>query len=157
MFLWYRYTVVSLYSHPLPMSSSISAPSHYEDLLTPRLYATDLPKAARNNLSEQRQCFEAMLQEMERDDNSDHFDRKANLGRLTQLTPSRGRPTEVTWFALAYPNVQDSSAARNSHDDWRQRGETSAVGSSSTGHCWQREWRSISPLSAPEKRSLGFR
>lgn len=71
------------------MSHSISTPSLHEDLLTPRLYPTDLPKAARTNLSEQRQCFEAMPQEMERDDNSDHFDRKTNLGRLAQLTPKQ--------------------------------------------------------------------
>ncbi|MFN7821022.1 MAG: magnesium-protoporphyrin IX monomethyl ester (oxidative) cyclase [Cyanobacteriota bacterium] len=71
----------------LPMSVSISTPFLYENLLTPRFYTTDIAKAALADLSEQRQCFEAMLQEMERDYNRDHFDRRANLDRLAELTP----------------------------------------------------------------------
>jgi magnesium-protoporphyrin IX monomethyl ester (oxidative) cyclase len=66
-----------------------TAPHLREDLLTPRLYTTDLAKAARTDLQEQRPAFEAMLQEMETDYNRDHFDRKAPLDRLRDLDPEQ--------------------------------------------------------------------
>ncbi|MFM7643113.1 MAG: ferritin family protein [Cyanobium sp.] len=69
------------------MSVCISTPSLHEDLLTPCFYPTGIAKAAQANLSEQRQCFEAMLLEMERDDSRDNFDRKASLDRLAELNP----------------------------------------------------------------------
>jgi len=66
-----------------------TAPHLREDLLTPRFYTTDLAKAARTDLQEQRPAFEAMLQEMETDYNRDHFDRKAPLDRLRDLDPEQ--------------------------------------------------------------------
>jgi len=66
-----------------------TAPHLREDLLTPRFYTTDLAKAARTDLQEQRPAFEAMLQEMETDYNRDHFDRKAPLDRLRDLNPEQ--------------------------------------------------------------------
>jgi len=66
-----------------------TAPHLREDLLTPRSYTTDLAKAARTDLQEQRPAFEAMLQEMETDYNRDHFDRKAPLDRLRDLDPEQ--------------------------------------------------------------------
>jgi magnesium-protoporphyrin IX monomethyl ester (oxidative) cyclase len=62
------------------------APHLREDLLTPRFYTTQIAKAARTDLEEQRPAFEAMLNEMEADYNRDHFDRKAPLNRLRDLS-----------------------------------------------------------------------
>lgn len=64
-----------------------AAPHLREDLLTPRFYTTEIDKAARTDLAGQRQAFEAMLSEMEADYNRDHFDRRAPLSRLAELTP----------------------------------------------------------------------
>ena len=64
-----------------------AAPHLREDLLTPRFYTTEIAKAARTDLEGQRQAFEAMLSEMESDYNRDHFDRRAPLSRLAELTP----------------------------------------------------------------------
>ena len=66
-----------------------TAPHLREDLLTPRFYTTELAKAARTDLQEQRPAFEAMLQEMENDYNRDHFDRRAPLDRLGDLDPDQ--------------------------------------------------------------------
>jgi magnesium-protoporphyrin IX monomethyl ester (oxidative) cyclase len=68
------------------MTATPAAPHLREDLLTPRFYTTEIEKAARTSLEEQRPQFEAMLQEMENDYNRDHFDRKAPLGRLKDLS-----------------------------------------------------------------------
>ncbi len=57
-----------------------------EDLLTPRSYTTEIEKAARTSLAEQRQACEALLGEMQADYNRDHFDRKAPLNRLRDLS-----------------------------------------------------------------------
>ena len=65
---------------------SSPAPHLREDLLTPRFYTTEIAKAARTDLEQQRPLFEAMLQEMEADYNRDHFDRKAPLNRLRDLS-----------------------------------------------------------------------
>ena len=70
------------------MTATPAAPHLREDLLTPRFYTTEIEKAARTSLEEQRPQFEAMLQEMENDYNRDHFDRKAPLGRLKDLSPA---------------------------------------------------------------------
>ena len=64
-----------------------AAPHLREDLLTPRFYTTEIDKAARTDLNRERQAFDAMLGEMEADYNRDHFDRKAPLGRLKDLSP----------------------------------------------------------------------
>ena len=64
-----------------------AAPHLREDLLTPRFYTTEIAKAARTDLAGQRQAFEAMLSEMEADYNREHFDRRAPLGRLVNLSP----------------------------------------------------------------------
>ncbi|MCP9846833.1 MULTISPECIES: magnesium-protoporphyrin IX monomethyl ester (oxidative) cyclase [unclassified Synechococcus] len=64
-----------------------AAPHLREDLLTPRFYTTEIDKAARTDLEQQRPAFEAMLAEMEADHNRDHFDRKAPLDRLRALSP----------------------------------------------------------------------
>ncbi len=37
-----------------------------EDLLTPRFYTTETKKAARTNLSQQKQAFDAVMAEMKR-------------------------------------------------------------------------------------------
>ncbi|CAI8172762.1 MAG: magnesium-protoporphyrin IX monomethyl ester (oxidative) cyclase [Prochlorococcus sp.] len=71
----------------LELSGSQSAPHLREDLLTPRFYTTEIEKAARTSLDEQRPAFEAMLGEMEADYNRNHFDRKAPLDRLGSLKP----------------------------------------------------------------------
>ena len=63
-------------------SGAPAAPHLREDLLTPRFYTTEIAKAARTDLEEQRSSFEAMLSEMEADYNRDHFDRRAPLERL---------------------------------------------------------------------------
>jgi magnesium-protoporphyrin IX monomethyl ester (oxidative) cyclase len=62
------------------------APHLREDLLTPRFYTTEIAKAASTDLAGQRAAFEAMLAEMEADYNREHFDRKAPLDRLRELT-----------------------------------------------------------------------
>jgi magnesium-protoporphyrin IX monomethyl ester (oxidative) cyclase len=64
-----------------------AAPHLREDLLTPRFYTTEIAKAARTNVDGQRPAFDAMLNEMETDYNRDHFDRKATLDRLRDLSP----------------------------------------------------------------------
>ena len=64
-----------------------AAPHLREDLLTPRFYTTEIDKAARTDLEQQRPAFEAMLAEMEADHNREHFDRKAPLDRLRALSP----------------------------------------------------------------------
>jgi magnesium-protoporphyrin IX monomethyl ester (oxidative) cyclase len=51
------------------------------------IYTTDIGKAARADLGEQRPASDAMLQEMEADYNRAHFDRKAPLNRLRALNP----------------------------------------------------------------------
>ena len=66
-----------------------AAPHLREDLLTPRFYTTEITKAARTDLDRQRPAFEAMLGEMEADYNRDHFDRKAPLNRLRDLSPEQ--------------------------------------------------------------------
>ena len=63
-----------------------AAPHLREDLLTPRFYTTEIAKAARTDVAGQRQAFDAMLNEMETDYNRDHFDRKAPLDRLRDLS-----------------------------------------------------------------------
>lgn len=70
----------------MAMTSTAPAPHLREDLLTPRFYTTEIAKAARTDLEQQRPAFEAMLQEMETDYNRDHFDRRAPLQRLSQLS-----------------------------------------------------------------------
>ncbi len=67
-------------------STTPAAPHLREDLLTPRFYTTEIAKAARTSLAEQQPAFEAMLGEMRADYNREHFDRKAPLGRLRQLS-----------------------------------------------------------------------
>ncbi|MEB3352958.1 MAG: ferritin family protein, partial [Cyanobacteriota bacterium] len=69
------------------MTATPAAPHLREDLLTPRFYTTEIEKAARTSLHGQRQVFEAMLGEMQADYNRDHFDRKAPLSRLRDLSP----------------------------------------------------------------------
>lgn len=68
------------------MTATSAAPHLREDLLTPRFYTTEIDKAARTSLEEQRPLFEAMLREMENDYNRDHFDRRAPLERLRDLS-----------------------------------------------------------------------
>ena len=58
-----------------------------ENLLTPRFYTTEFEKAAKTDLEIARQDFEAMFKEMEADYNLKHFDRKASLDRLQDLSP----------------------------------------------------------------------
>jgi magnesium-protoporphyrin IX monomethyl ester (oxidative) cyclase len=74
---------------PLPpaMTATPAATHLREDLLTPRFYTTEIEKAARTSLEDQRQAFEAMLGEMRADYNREHFDRKAPLDRLRDLSP----------------------------------------------------------------------
>jgi magnesium-protoporphyrin IX monomethyl ester (oxidative) cyclase len=69
------------------MTATPAAPHLREDLLTPRFYTTEIEKAARTSLAEQRPAFEAMLGEMQADYNRDHFDRQAPLNRLRDLSP----------------------------------------------------------------------
>ncbi len=59
-----------------------------ENLLTPRFYTTEFDKAAKTDLEIARKDFEAMFKEMEADYNLKHFDRKASLDRLDELSPS---------------------------------------------------------------------
>ena len=59
-----------------------------ENLLTPRFYTTEFDKAAKTDLDIARKDFEAMFKEMESDYNLKHFDRKASLERLDELSPS---------------------------------------------------------------------
>lgn len=66
-----------------------AAPHLREDLLTPRFYTTEIDKAARTDLNQERPAFNAMLGEMEADYNRDHFDRKAPLHRLKDLSPDQ--------------------------------------------------------------------
>ncbi|MFQ6539181.1 MULTISPECIES: magnesium-protoporphyrin IX monomethyl ester (oxidative) cyclase [Aphanothece] len=68
------------------MTSTAAAPHLREDLLTPRFYTTEIDKAARTDLEDQRPAFEAMLKEMQTDYNREHFDRRAPLERLRSLT-----------------------------------------------------------------------
>lgn len=63
-----------------------AAPHLSEDLLTPRFYVTEFDKAARTNLENTRPIFEALVKEMEADYNRTHFDRKASLDRLDELS-----------------------------------------------------------------------
>ena len=58
-----------------------------ENLLTPRFYTTEFEKAAKTDLEIARKDFEAMFKEMEADYNLKHFDRKASLERLNDLSP----------------------------------------------------------------------
>ncbi len=58
-----------------------------ENLLTPRFYTTEFEKAAKTDLEIARKDFEAMFKEMEADYNLKHFDRKASLERLQELSP----------------------------------------------------------------------
>ena len=63
-------------------------PPHLDDnLLTPRFYTTEFDKAAKTDLDIARKDFEAMFKEMEADYNLKHFDRKASLERLADLSP----------------------------------------------------------------------
>ncbi|KZR68844.1 MULTISPECIES: magnesium-protoporphyrin IX monomethyl ester (oxidative) cyclase [Prochlorococcus] len=63
-------------------------PPHLDDnLLTPRFYTTEFDKAAKTDLDIARKDFEAMFKEMEADYNLKHFDRKASLERLSELSP----------------------------------------------------------------------
>ena len=59
-----------------------------ENLLTPRFYTTEFDKAAKTDLEIARQDFDAMFKEMESDYNLKHFDRKASLDRLNELSPN---------------------------------------------------------------------
>ena len=45
-----------------------------ENLLTPRFYVTEFKKAAKTELTDAREEFEAMLSEMKADYNCTHFD-----------------------------------------------------------------------------------
>ncbi len=64
-------------------------PPHLDDnLLTPRFYTTEFDKAAKTDLEIARKDFEAMFKEMEADYNLKHFDRKASLERLNELSTS---------------------------------------------------------------------
>lgn len=58
-----------------------------ENLLTPRFYTTEFDKAAKTDLEIARRDFQAMFNEMEADYNLKHFDRKASLARLNELSP----------------------------------------------------------------------
>ncbi len=62
-----------------------TAPHLSEDLLTPRFYKTNIKKAAKTNLDQNRENFDAMLIEMQNDYNCDHFDRKAKLSTSCKL------------------------------------------------------------------------
>jgi magnesium-protoporphyrin IX monomethyl ester (oxidative) cyclase len=74
---------------PRPAAAPTPAAPHLrEDLLTPRFYTTQIERAARTDLGEQRQAFDAMLGEMEADYNRVHFDRRAPLDRLRHLSPA---------------------------------------------------------------------
>ena len=57
-----------------------------ENLLTPRFYTTEFDKACKTNLDKARAEFDAMYKEMEADYNRTHFDRKASLDRLQELS-----------------------------------------------------------------------
>jgi len=72
---------------PAIPAATPAAPHLREDLLTPRFYPTEIERAARTDLDGQRQAFDAMLGEMEADYNRDHFDRRAPLDRLRNLSP----------------------------------------------------------------------
>jgi len=72
---------------PAIPAATPAAPHLREDLLTPRFYTTEIERAARTDLDGQRQAFDAMLGEMEADYNRDHFDRRAPLDRLRNLSP----------------------------------------------------------------------
>lgn len=63
-----------------------STPQLREDLLTPRFYTTEIAKAAQTDLTGQHLAFEAMLGEMEADYNREHFDCRAPLARLKDLS-----------------------------------------------------------------------
>ena len=56
-----------------------------ENLLTPRFYVTEFNKASKTDLTDAREEFEAMYNEMKSDYNCTHFDRKASLERLQEL------------------------------------------------------------------------
>ena len=73
-------------TQPVELPAGQSAPHLREDLLTPRFYTTEIDKAARTSVEENRPVFEAMLAEMEADYNRNHFDRKAPLDRLRDLS-----------------------------------------------------------------------
>jgi magnesium-protoporphyrin IX monomethyl ester (oxidative) cyclase len=66
-----------------------AAPHLREDLLTPRFYTTDLATAAGTDVEGQRSGFEALLNEMEQDDNRSHFDRHASLRLRANLNPEQ--------------------------------------------------------------------
>lgn len=70
---------------PTMTTTTPAAPHLRENLLTPRFYTTEIAKAARTDLGQQRPVFEAMLAEMETDYNREHIDRKAPLARLYEL------------------------------------------------------------------------
>ena len=70
------------------MASAAPAPHLRENMLAPRFYTTDVAKAARTDLGQQRPTFEALLAEMEADYNRDHFDRKVPMGRMCNLNPT---------------------------------------------------------------------
>jgi magnesium-protoporphyrin IX monomethyl ester (oxidative) cyclase len=77
-----------------PTAPIQAAPHLSEDLLTPRFYTTEIDKAARTALDDQRPQFEAMLGEMKADYNRNHFDRKAPLERLKALSPEEKQAYE---------------------------------------------------------------
>ena len=58
-----------------------------ENLLTPRFYTTEFDKASKTDLDIAKKDFEAVFKEMEADYNLKHFDRKASLERLNELSP----------------------------------------------------------------------
>ena len=73
----------------IQMSGKDELPPHLnENLLSPRFYTTEFEKAAKTDLDIARKDFEAMFKEMEADYNLKHFDRKASLDRLNDLSPS---------------------------------------------------------------------
>ena len=57
-----------------------------ENLLTPRFYTTEFDKANKTDIDKAKDEFEAMYNEMAADYNRTHFDRKASLDRLQDLT-----------------------------------------------------------------------
>jgi magnesium-protoporphyrin IX monomethyl ester (oxidative) cyclase len=68
-----------------------------ENLLTPRFYVTEFKKAAKTELTDAREEFEAMLSEMKADYNCTHFDRKASLDRLQEL-PQKAKETYESYL-----------------------------------------------------------
>lgn len=118
-----------------PMTTATAAPAttpHLrEDLLTPRFYTTEIEKAARTDLNGQRPAFEAMLNEMETDYNRDHFDRKAPLDRLRDLSPEEKQAYESYLVRSCVSSSRGSCCSRNSPGASSRRSAPSSDGCSS--------------------------